>query len=367
MTAKRLETLISDHYDIGDLITIRKLDRGYVNTSYELETISGGKERRYFLRKYKKGTKEEEVRFEHSIIQHLMKRDFKIAAGIVHTKEGHTYVQEFEDGETENESEPVFVSVFEFLPGEDRYTWDDPACSREELGNSAAVLAKYHNTVYDLIPQGKRHEPRIIELLPRMADNLKNQAKRVGRTPFDDFFLENLDSILESIDRTRDRINPEEYGALVHLAIHCDYHPGNLKFQDGRVTGLFDFDWSKIEARCFDVALAITYFCSAWSGKKDGQLQVDRAALFLDAYQKTFHGPQGIGPLDDLERTYLPHMIRASNLYVLHWDVEDFYAKNPDPAKYVRYLRHHVLVMNWLEDKKNHDDLGRMTGGIVVY
>lgn len=360
MSAKQLKAFISKNYKIGELRKARKLDRGYVNTSYEIETVRDGRENRYFLRKYKKGIKEEELRFEHSIIQHLMKKNFKLAAGIVHTKEGKTYIQQFEDNKDKDKKEYVFMSLFEFLPGEDKYTWDNPACNDEELRNAAAVLAQYHDTICDLIPEGKRHEPRIIDLLPHIADNLKNCAKRAGKTKFDAFFIENLDSILRAIDRTRNSIDKKKYQGMVHLAIHCDYHPGNLKFQNERVAGLFDFDWSKIDARCFDVALAIMYFCSAWKGKEDGDLQLNKIAVFLDTYQKTLQATQEIGPLNDVERKCLAHMIRASNIYVLHWDVENFYTKNVNPYEYSRYLRHNVLLMKWLESNKNLNKLEKI-------
>jgi homoserine kinase type II len=47
----------------------------------------------------------------------------------------------------------------------------------------------------------------------------------------------------------------EKYSAMPRLAVHGDYHPGNLKFQGGKVIAVLDFGWSKIEARCFDVGL----------------------------------------------------------------------------------------------------------------
>lgn len=53
---------------------------------------------------------------------------------------------------------------------------------------------------------------------------------------------------------------------MSHLVIHGDYHPGNVKFQDGKVSGIFDFDWSNADLRCFDVAIALLYFCSVWNG-----------------------------------------------------------------------------------------------------
>ena len=44
---------------------------------------------------------------------------------------------------------------------------------------------------------------------------------------------------------------------MPHCAIHCDFHPGNLKYENNRVVGIFDFDWSKIDLRLFDLRMAV--------------------------------------------------------------------------------------------------------------
>ena len=148
--------------------------------------------------------------------------------------------------------------------------------------------------------------------------------------------------------------------------IHNDYHPGNLKFRDSDIIGLFDFDWSKIDYRCFDIALAITYFFSAWEGQQDGELQLDKTELFIAAYQNTLKGTPGLGPLSDLELKYLPHMISASNLYVLNWTITDFYGNKVDPDEYLVYLRHGVNFIKWLEMEENWRKLDSMVAKAAV-
>jgi homoserine kinase type II len=253
------------------------------------------------------------------------------------------------------EEEDVYYAIFRFLTGEDKYTWDNPLCSDSELEDSARVLAGYHDAVCDLKPEGRRYEPRIVELLPTISGSFMKYAKRTGRTKFDAYFLKHLDSILSVIDGTLAQIDRKEYDGLPHLPIHCDYHPGNLKYRGGRAVGLFDFDWSKVDSRCFDIALGITYFCSTWEGKEDGDLLLDRMAIFLKAYQDELTKQQRIGVIRNNEIAYLPVMIKASNLYVLNWDVDDYYIKKPNPFEYLIYLQHNVRLMRWLEN--NWDNL----------
>ncbi len=345
---EHLRKIMASHYDIGGLSDIKKLDRGYINVSYEIETIKDDKRQKYFLRRYKRGIREEEVRFEHSIVKHLMKKQFFLSAGLIFKKDGTTYVKEIEErGDQKSE---VYYAIFKFLKGEDKYTWDDPGCTDKELENAAQVLSQYHSAVYDLQHEGKRYEAKIIDLLPTIAGNLMKYAKRTGTTKFDNYFLKNLDHILNVIDSMVRNIKRNDYNRMPQLAIHADFHPGNLKFRRGCIVGLFDFDWSKIDIRCFDVALAIIYACTTWEGKEDGDLLLDRMALFLKAYQEEAEKLEGLGPLNRLEVQYLPLMVKASNIYVLNWDVDDYYIKKLNPYEYLIYLQHNVRTMRWIEN-----------------
>jgi len=391
-----LRTLLEEHYDIGELIDVKKLDRGYVNVSYEIETKKGGRLQKYFLRRYKRGIREDEIKFEHSIVTHLTKKGFSLSAAVIKTRHNTTYIKQFENGgevpisevssdevpardvpardvpardvpardvPSEDSHEEVYFAVFEFLPGEDKYTWDNPACSARELEDSARVLAQYHAAVSGLKYEGKRFEPKIIDLLPTIAGNMMKYAKRTGQTKFDAYFLKHLDSILSIIDTTVLQIERDTYNDMPHLAIHCDYHPGNLKFLDEKVVGLFDFDWSKIDVRAFDVALAVTYSCSSWEGKEDGDLLFEKLQIFLESYQEEAKKYENPGSIAGLEAEYLPCMIQASNLYVLNWDVDDYYIKKPNPFEYLIYLQHNMRLMRWLEE--NRDNLTHMVQKIL--
>ena len=104
-----------------------------------------------------------------------------------------------------------------------------------------------------------------------------------------------------------------------------------------------------MDARCFDVGLAVFYFCSTWNGAADGDLELDKAGLFLKAYQEATGYGGKIGPLNSLEMECLPGMIHMGNLWVLNWTLDDFYNLNPDPLQYLKYLRHGVRSGRWLE------------------
>ncbi len=338
---------ILEQYDLGELVDLERDKRGTVNTSFAIQTVRGDKPAKYFLRMYKKGIREAEIQFEHSLIDHLVRAKSPPVARIFRTRQGKTYLRRF-DG--------AFFAIFEFLPDEDRYTWVSPHCSGEELANSAIVLAQFHNAVSGFKPEGQRNEPKIVELLPQIASNIATCPERSKHTAFDACLLEHLDMLLRDIDVTLAKLSEPGALELPQLIIHCDYHPGNLKFRGSQVTGLFDFDWSKVDARCFDVALALWYFCTNWGEQRDGELRLQDVKTFLVAYQGYLQSHIA-RPLSPVEGKYLPHMINASNLYVLNWAISDYYQKDNDPQEYLTYLRHNLNFTRWFTQQDNLDRL----------
>jgi homoserine kinase type II len=344
---------ILKQYDIGELTECEQNDRGYVNTSYAIETLAGGSVHKYFLRRYKKGIKKDDLDFEHSLINYLVDNKFTWVAGVVKTRDGNTYVHKSGD---DPQGEGVYYAIFDYLSGEDRYTWVNPICKPEELVSAAQILAQYHQTGFGFTPQGMRSDPDISNLLPEIRARVRNPEARTKNTLFDTYLSEHSGVILRCIEEALAAICEPECKAGVKLAIHCDYHPGNLKFTESRATGLFDFDWSKIDYRSFDVALAIFYFFTSW-GEQDGVLRLNEIALFLNAYQNALKELPGVGPLSPGELKYFPDMINAGNLYVLNWTILDYDQKDVDPQEYLVYLRHSVNLIQWLVDPEHQEAL----------
>lgn len=338
---------ILDDYDLGELLAFEQNERGYVNTSYAIETVKQGVKRRYFLRRYKSGIQEVEVQFEHSVINHLMGKNFDLIARVLPTKQGGTYIKKnLRDGGVQT----VFYAVFEFLEGEDKYTCVDPHCSSIEIEDSAAVLADFHHAVQDLDPEGARFEPGILDLLPEIRKTAARYVRLSRDTSFSAYLRDNLSLITESC------LAAEQYYADHHTSgwpeqvIHCDYHPGNLKFESGKVVALFDFDWSKVDLRSFDVALAIWYFFASWKETQDGILRLDESRLFLDKYQSRMRSLPSPNPLNQAEMQDLPMMIYLGNLYVLNWAVTDYYSKEFDEQEDLIWLQHSVNFTRWFDD-----------------
>ncbi len=348
---------ILQYYDLGKLSDFQKDLRGFVNTSFTIETIKDGIISKSFLRRYKKGVKEEELLFEHSVINHLVEFHKLPVARIYKTHNGKSYVHLFQD---EADRQGTFYAIFDFLPGNDKYTWIDPQCADKEVVSAAQTLAQFHAAISDLRPEGKRAEPKILELLPQIGSYLSECPQKNKRTIFDEYLIENLPLLNTNLQKTLTILSHPEVAQMAQCIIHCDYHPGNLKFESEEVSGLFDFDWSKVDFRLFDVALALWYFFTSWKPVDDGALQLAPLALFFNAYQKYLVNSQGISPLSTIERGYLPWMINASNLYVLNWTLLDFYSKDVNPQEYLTFLRHSVNFTRWFENSKHVDQLTKI-------
>jgi homoserine kinase type II len=351
-----LQTILK-FYQLGELSGYVRDERGFVNVSYAIESIRKGEKKKYFLRKYKQGVKENEIRFEHSLIKHLLAKKFPLVAQVLPTREDKSYVSR---PAPNGNLEATFYAIFDFLPGEDKYTWIDPTCNDAEIASAARVLAQFHHAAFGFQPEGNREEAEILGLLPLIAKNVASCAERDRHTPFDAYLQQNRDLILENLELVLSVLDAPEYLSLPRLVIHCDYHPGNLKFQQDEVIGLFDFDWSKIDTRCFDVALALNYFFIDWH-EQDGQLQLDGCSRFLSAYQDALQGLPGVGPLNQAEIKFLPHLISASNLYVLNWTIVDYYQKEVDAEEYLIYFRHGVNFIRWFARQENQRKLAQLT------
>ena len=235
------------------------------------------------MRKYNTANTEREMRFEHALVSHISGKGFHIAARVFPSKRGDTLVMREET--LGGERVTRFFAVYEMLEGEDKYTWinnrctdrstrtargcwpgstpwrttstpaTSPASSRRSWTSSASCRSIFEGYAAAVARHGVRR------VLPRQAaGDPRGRATAASAIGAD----------LEGMPR---------------VPVHCDYHPGNLKWVDEQGVGLFDFDWSKLDYRLFDVAQGIVYFCSSWEGHDDGELRLDKAAIFVRGYQ----------------------------------------------------------------------------------
>ncbi len=345
--------IFKTHYDLGEVIHAQELTGGYCNRSFVVTAAKNDRKFKYLVRRYNPATAEKEIKFEHTLIMHLKNNGFSPAAGVVPQLSGETYVRE----KTAAAGLKTIRNwaVFEHLEGDDRYTWVDTHIAPADMISAAKVLAQLHlaGCNFRKPPGMDRVQPRIMDFLPTFSGIYAQYARMAGKTAFDRRFLKDLKRILRAVDQAK--ISKSDLKRLPQLPIHCDYHQGNLKYKGSEVSGVFDFDWSKIDLRLFDLCLALVYFCARWEGRAAGSLDLDKGRLFFKTYNEACASKDGPGPLSQLEKTHLSSLLAAGNLFVMHWTIFDFYtSQSPDVEVYMKFLNHGIGLMNWIEMQKDN-------------
>jgi homoserine kinase type II len=131
------------------------------------------------------------------------------------------------------------------------------------------------------------------------------------------------------------------YAALPRGPIHADLFRDNVMFEDGKLTGFFDFYFAGVDTWLFDIAVCLNDWCI---DLPTGAHDEPRARAFLDAYRR-------VRPLAAAERQLLPAMLRAgalrfwiSRLWDFHLPREAALLKAHDPGHFERVLRQRVAT-----------------------
>jgi len=354
--SSQLAEVVDTDFDLGEVVRVEQIFGGFENLSFAVITRDADGERRNFVRKYKHGTVEREIRYEHALVRHIRDKGFELPARVFETRAGDTLVkrEELLGGERVER----FFAVYEMLTGEDKYTWTENRCTDAEYEDGARILARFHQAAADFEPGDLyREQPPIMDYLATMPGTFNGYAAATKGTKYDHYFLSRLPGILAAIDRGL-ALAPE-LERLPRCPTFCDYHPGNLKWRDGHGVGLFDFDWTKLDYRLFDIAIGIVYFCTSWKDADDGELRLDKAEIFLRAYQDEASRAEVPGPVTDGELAALPRMLAIAALYVVSWDIVAYYIdRDPNEDEYLFFLEHNVAFVDFIE--AHLDDLAAM-------
>ena len=128
--------------------------------------------------------------------------------------------------------------------------------------------------------------------------------------------------------------------ALPTGTVHGDLFRDNVMFEDGKLTGFFDFYFAGCDTFLFDIGISLNDWCI---DLPTGQHDAARTHEFLTAYQ-------AVRSLTAQERSLLPAMARAgalrfwiSRLWDLYLPREAAVLKAHDPTHFERVLRERIL------------------------
>ena len=350
---RQVVDVVEGNYDLGRVKEVYEIFGGYYNRSFGVVCEKNGRETDYFVRKYNPITTENDVKLEHALISFIIDNGFKEAAGILKTKDSRTFIKMPE--ETSSGTVDRMFAVYEYLSGEDKYTWIKNENTPQEFRNLGALMARFHNSGRNFDPGGlAKVEPKIDEFFKTRAAAFKEMAGRnIEGSRFHDFYNLSLAHILECIKINT--IPDEAFQKMIQTPIHGDYHAGNVKFTGEETTGLFDLDWAKTNYRLFDICFGLVYCCVSWQVATDGQLRLNDCRCFLEGYNQTLRELGQLAPLNETECRYFPEMMGVAVIYLINWCTALWFYIDPEgtndyEAHY--YLLHIIREMDFVENHK---------------
>lgn len=298
---------------LGELRELRGIQGGIENTNYFLTTDRG----EYVLTLFERLTFEQLPFYLH-LMKHLAQRGIPVP-----------------------EPQPLPASATSDNP--------DGQILHTVCGKPAAVVDKLRGKS-ELAPT-QAHCAAVGEMLARMhlaaRDYRRSQPNLRGIA----WWNETVPLVLPYVDESQAALLKSElafqnhvaagssYAALPRGPIHADLFRDNVMFEQGQITGFFDFYFAGVDSWLFDIAVCLNDWCIDLA---TGAHEPERAHAFLRAYG-------GVRPLAAAERQLLPAMLRAgalrfwiSRLWDFHLPREAAMLQAHDPGHFERVLRERV-------------------------
>ena len=337
---------VEDHYDMGEVTGLKVISGGYTNRSYAVTFDSG---KCAFLRQYVPEKEEKEILYEQGLLLHIRKNGFDISAVPYATKEGSYYFRGPAGGEER------FFSLSEFLPGEDKYTWEYNDVTETACASAAEATARLHLAANDFNPPASwgGNEPVIRRQLEYFASDMRKYTDIIAQNPDCRSFADYLYSKLDYLENVIGRIlKIFEYDVrFIKTVIHTDLHPGNFKYSDEKAVAVFDYDWPKTDVRLYDTAISAMYFSSSWHIGRNGELNIPVMKTFINTYDSTLGKLNGaLPPMNETERYYLPEMMMAGSLYAAHYCIDKAAnEEGTDIFRFFYFVIHQVNCVEWID------------------
>jgi homoserine kinase type II len=231
----------------------------------------------------------------------------------------------------------------------------DPAANRDGdilhtvCGKPAAVVNRLRGKS-ELAPQAT-HCAAVGEMLAKMHLAGRDYERRQPNLRGLPWWNETVPLVLPHLDAAQATLLRSELAYQNHIAesaactalprgpIHADLFRDNVMFEDGQLTGFFDFYFAGVDTFLFDIAVCLNDWCIELS---TGEADLERSAAFVQAYT-------AVRPLTAAERQLLPAMLRAgalrfwiSRLWDFHLPREASLLQPHDPTHFERVLRQRV-------------------------
>jgi len=272
-------------YSLGDWKLAADLSTGFVNENYKIDTASS----HFFLRIYRQQPLES-VESEIDLFTALREIDFPTAYPIAKS-----------DGDYVSQTEHGAAVLYEFLDGETPdVTFDTAFQIGTVLGKLSNLKSRWQSRTNMI---NMAYCEATLPMLPKLTTHSR---------------------LLESFERYTGVLKEVAQADLPTGVIHSDVFPDNTIFQDGRLTGIIDFEDFCHETLLFELAMAINGF-----GFVDNQLVESPLKGVCLGYSEQ-------RKLNDEELRFLPRFIQLTALAMSCWHINNGIIDSSNPRSITR-------------------------------
>jgi homoserine kinase type II len=266
------------HYDLGEFKNSRPFKTGAVQTNVLLETSKG----KAVLRYYESRT-EDYARFEMNVLEYLTQRNYPCPAPI-RNKQGE-YIGHYQ-------GKPL--GLLEFLEGE----YSDSEDNGKQV---AEALSKLHRLTIGYKPAYAEARDTY-DPVSCWNNALLSSRKIASESKVD----ERLSWLRQELDKL------EFPDTLPKGVCHCDTHPSNFLYKNGKLIAILDFDDAASIYLLYDIANMLFFW--AWPDK--GNINFEEARDLLGQYQH-------YRLLTEEEKTHLFDALHMVNFMGIGWFIHD--------------------------------------------
>ena len=236
---------VLDQYGQGQIVSWNPFTGGWTNINNYLLTSQG----EFILRIYKYGVRTHlGIGLEIEVINHLHQKGLPVARAF-QNKSGN-YITKAKLGGKE-----LDIALFSFVPGETR-----PHPTLAELQEIGRSLANLHRGLADFTAGHTKKYFRLKFETLRLATKISSRLKENWLYP-KVTTPEELRSLWR-VDREYLLALDRRFGSNLRAVsiVHGDFHPGNIKFEGNKISGIFDFDNLIHAPRLLDLAICLAQF-----------------------------------------------------------------------------------------------------------
>ncbi len=319
-----IEEVLHIFYLPSQKFSLSKITTGFVNTTYLVNTPSS----KFVLRQSNPHKTLKHLQLETELLEYLKKEHFAYTARIMPNIKGHNITK----------YKGHYFTLQTFIKGSIKASWQDVRGYTTPIGKNHFKASALFSLTAKNFPKTKELPNTGIEFQLKTA--FKKLPVLLKKAP-EDLLIKKLclqkSWLLQLTKETQTALKKFNYSKLPKQLVHFDLHPGNFHFVDNRVSGLFDFDWIRLDSRLADIASTIGQSCYETSGPRRAKYDKRKIQTGLKAYSAALQKNNQLSPT---EIRLLPWVLKGYMIFQLLWTLEWYITnyKEPKAALYLQFF-----------------------------